>query len=576
MKARQKKETDPWDADLSQTPALPKDWEHWVSKVGVPENYMFYEYTRRKDKTGYCTFCERYVPIREPRHNQQGVCPRCRHTVQYKAIGKAGHVVTDRYIMYLLQRCRDGVMIRTFEGYRHYGKGRYTMPRCASWEVRRVICDPTGRPLRAYYWAVYKQQHTRWIKGSVAESRYTEYAGKVYGKTLPHLMANELKTTGLTDMIQWKGKVDPERYLSYWQKHPYIEKIVKAGLYELASECLWGYESYGYELDVRSTEPSLTKMLMLDKRLLKRLRDNDGGKAYLRWLQYEKCMRDPLSEETIAWLIQQNIAPRDIEFISHKMSVTQIRHYIQRQMQEGKMRLREVLTTWSDYLCMATRLGMDTDDEIIYRVRKLRQRHDELVQRCNNQKDLYIRAGEILKTYPHVEENCRHVKDKFEYGDERYTVIVPTRIEDVIREGRNLHHCVDNDKYWDRMEHKESYVLFLRRTSEADKPHYTLEVEPGGTIRQVRTKFDRQEEDLGDAMDFLRCWQEVIAKRLTDKDRDLAKRSEMLRIQDLAKLREQKVLIRGGELAGKLLADVLSKDLLVNVRNVQGQMKIAA
>ena len=143
--------------------------------------------------------------------NQHGICPRCRHTVQYKAIGKAGHVVTDRYIM----------------------------------------------------------------------------------------------------------------YLSYWQKHPYIEKIVKAGLYELASECLWGYE-----LDVRSTEPSLTKMLMLDKRLLKRLRDNDGGKAYLRWLQYEKCMRDPLSEETIAWLIQQNIAPRDIEFISHKMSVTQIRHYI--------------------------------------------------------------------------------------------------------------------------------------------------------------------------------------------------------------------------------------------------------
>ena len=33
---RHRLETDPWDADLAQVPALPKDWTRWVTKVGVP------------------------------------------------------------------------------------------------------------------------------------------------------------------------------------------------------------------------------------------------------------------------------------------------------------------------------------------------------------------------------------------------------------------------------------------------------------------------------------------------------------------------------------------------------------
>ena len=33
--ARHKKETDPWDAAMALVPPLPKDWDRWVSKVGV-------------------------------------------------------------------------------------------------------------------------------------------------------------------------------------------------------------------------------------------------------------------------------------------------------------------------------------------------------------------------------------------------------------------------------------------------------------------------------------------------------------------------------------------------------------
>ena len=131
------------------------------------------------------------------------------------------------------------------------------------------------------------------------------------------------------------------------------------------------------------------------------------------------------------------------------------------------------------------------------------ERHDELVSRCQD-KDLAIRAGKILEKYPHVEKVFSSIKDKYEYSDENYMVVVPSCIEDMLHEGDNLHHCVaDSDRYFDRINRQEAYILFLRKADAPEKSFYTLEIEPGGTIRQKRTFYDRQEKDIEDATPFL-------------------------------------------------------------------------
>ena len=53
LERRHRKETDPWDAELAQTPPLPKDWERWVNKVGIQENYIFYDYRKGGARYGY-------------------------------------------------------------------------------------------------------------------------------------------------------------------------------------------------------------------------------------------------------------------------------------------------------------------------------------------------------------------------------------------------------------------------------------------------------------------------------------------------------------------------------------------
>lgn len=54
----------------------------------------------------------------------------------------------------------------------------------------------------------------------------------------------------------------------------------------------------------------------------------------------------------------------------------------------------------------------------------------------------------------------------------------------------------------------------------------------------------------------------VLSKRLSKKDLQRAKKSKVLRAQELEQMRTDNVLIRVGDLAGERLADVLMRDLM--------------
>ena len=189
-------------------------------------------------------------------------------------------------------------------------------------------------------------------------------------------------------------------------------------------------------------------------------------------------------------------------------------------------------------------------------------------------------AEKMAEKYPNVDGICRELQKKYTYAEEEYMVVAPENIFAIIKEGRMLHHCVGNDgsgeRYYERMERRESFILFLRRTDEPEDPYYTLEIEPDGTVRQKRTLFDRQHEDIEQATDFLRRWQKVIAERLTGRDLKLAAESRILREKEFIQLKKDRVIIHTGHLAGRLLADVLMADLMENTDSIQSPALAAA
>lgn len=152
---------------------------------------------------------------------------------------------------------------------------------------------------------------------------------------------------------------------------------------------------------------------------------------------------------------------------------------------------------------------------------------------------------------------------KYEYKYRNFQIIAPQRVEDILEEGSELKHCIiGKDTYYERIAKRESYLLFLRKIDAPEKPYYTLEVEPNGTVRQKRTYYDRQNADIEQAKVFLLRWQKQLTKKLNKEDKILAFKSRDLRKKEIEELRKNKVKVNGFGYRGKLLADLLEEDLM--------------
>ena len=191
----------------------------------------------------------------------------------------------------------------------------------------------------------------------------------------------------------------------------------------------------------------------------------------------------------------------------------------------------------------------DMTDDLVTRPRELKRRHDEIMEEIRKQqiiedirrnKELAEqRERELKEKFPDAEKNLREVKGIYEYQNETYKVIVPEKLTDIMLEGQALHHCAGaTDRYYDRIQSRETYIFFLRRASEPDTPYYTLEVEPGGTIRQHRTYLD-EETGIEQIRGFLREWQKIIKQRLTQQEKELAKISKVKREENLEELKRK-------------------------------------
>ena len=431
------------------------------------------------------------------------------------------------------------------------------------------MCNETGRVIydknltdTQYYYGRYKQRGYRWIKGYPSYSFFygyndykLNYAGAVYKRTVPALSRHILNRTGLPQLISTGYKISPNDYLSGLAEAPYLERFIKAGLKHLTLDAL------NCRIEV-SESHSLAKSLGIDGNRLGRLRNNDGGELFLIWMRYEKKKRKNIVDSVICYFEEQDIRPENIKFIQDRMSELRICNYLKRQYALTNRPPLELLSTWQDYLNMSKRLKRDITLEIFYKPKNLVESHDEVLQLCED-KNITLQAVDIAKVYPDVDAICESIKEKYEYRDQKYVLLIPNRIEDIIQEGRALRHCIRfSDDYYERIQRRESYIAFLRKADQPEKAFYTLEFEPDGTVRQKRTSGDRQNVDFNQAVSFIKKWQKAIQPRLTEEDYRLAKVSASLRVEEFKELRKKNAKVWHGHLAGMPLADVLEADLM--------------
>lgn len=563
LEDRERKIFAPWDKELSQTPNLPKDWNSWLRRTGITQHYLFYHYDKKGAKTGYCTRCGHTVPIKNPKNGLIKNCECCRGQVEFKSYGKMPNVFySDSEYAYIIQKIKSGYVLRAFNCCISLYKENPYKPTYLNHEFKRVFFDSDFNIISEYLYTNWKNRLTRWVKTNAPYYYGYPYKGKLYTKNLPYV--DSIKYSGLYEIAK-NNCVSPIEYIRFYKLYPGIEKLPKAGLFRLADEIY----TFRKEVDCLNENVELNKILGINKAMLKTLRRINGGELAIEWMQFFEQRHKGYEDDVISFFQDQNIYPKKIQFITDRMTERKIAKYLKKQLiLNPKETANSLIGIWQDYCSMAKRLNYNMTLEINYMPKNLFFRHNELIEKLGkNGAELASQALAILEKYPNVDQIIPSLK-KYEYKGKKYSVISPRSIEDILNDSETLNHCVAKspDRYFERINNRESYILFLRNTGAEDKPFYTLEIEPNGTVRQIRSYYNEQGKDIKKIKAFLLLWQKEISKVLTSEDCELGVSSNEKRIKDYIELRNKKIKINGGVYRGKLLADVLEKDLLMNTK----------
>lgn len=556
---KERRQQEPWDRDMASIPEIFPSFYPWMERDGHSKHYIFYEYGQKGAREGYCSRCRRQVPIEKPRHNKKGRCTKCGAGITFKAASKIQTLSTEWYNAQVIQRIKGGIVIRTFSQYQYYRNTVYNFPHIITKEVERILVLDTGK-IKRYYYGLYKNKFHRWIQDSqylpVKHTYYTDCTTKLYKRNLTALKKNTLKKSAI-DL--WEVlPTDTASYLAIEAANPAVEKLARIGMFRLAKDFI-NKGSNGGLLDKEQTE--LAKMLKIDPARLKRLKAVDGKAEHLQWYQYEKMNNTIWPDEMIRDFGNSGFDHETFDFIPTRISLVKAWHYLKKQSQMSGLTMNHALVTWRDYINMAAENKMDVKNDMICRPKDVHAAHQRLIM-LSQGREMEKEAKGLEKKWPQV-NNVLSGLQKFEYADNKYVILVPKSILDIVREGHALQHCVHTcDFYFDRIQRHESYLFFLRRASAPDIPWYTLEVEPSGNIRQKRTTGDNQGMDLEEAVAFLKKWQREFSRRLTREEKRLGEQSDQARLREYAKLRKDGNKVWHGRLAGQLLADVLEKDFM--------------
>lgn len=135
---------------------------------------------------------------------------------------------------------------------------------------------------------------------------------------------------------------------------------------------------------------------------------------------------------------------------------------------------KRIIQTWKDYLDMAQKLGYDLTEPTVVMPKDLQQRHDTAAELTGE-----LHRLDEMKRY---KARRRMLEKKYGFAMDGLRVVIPNSGEEIVREGRTLHHCVGG--YAARHIDGTTTILFVRKRRTPGRSFLTVELaEERGKIK---------------------------------------------------------------------------------------------
>lgn len=450
-----------------------------------------------------CTACgETFEAVRGnyPRgklHHERCNCPNCGRDLEGIAVGKYSYRMTSlatRIKTAVLRVLPDGALqIEAGQAMRRFThdelvgeivwrpEKRYYFRRGAvqAWTIRIAewSCDGNHR----YRWDAPKT-----VPDAFAPAPLADYWGEYTIVGLPHAFGHDAwKYCQMESFYHYQYEADivqdwttgqraePARYLvwylAWYALHPTIEMAVRCNLQGAVAELIQDGKKNARLLDWAGRTPAaLMRMDKQDARFFFKngldfgdLRDwrEVSGKTTLT--RYFEMVDQAGGKDNARELIAAARAA--------KVSFGRALHYVKSfrtRCARNQPPMQTVIQVWKDYLSMAGQLGYDLRDETVRMPKDLTDRHDAAAALIRHQ------ASE--KEQKRYKKRRAALEKQFAFDMDGYVILVPTCAQEIVEEGKTLHHCVGG--YAARHINGSATILFLRRARKQARSYLTIEL----------------------------------------------------------------------------------------------------
>lgn len=515
------------DALMKQIPKPPEELKDWIFNLTGGKDFAFYD----KDNDNYAFTCckGKRRRLKGRKHNEEVTCPYCKKKVIVKKRNQS--IRQEEKVLVIQPGAGTGVM-RYFNLAIYWGIYGREME---AEERVRILLDGRRKPV------FYEQYGYFDIKSNPQNRRDYGRVTWLYDAGIEEALKGTLYETWAPLLKMMHGHRSTYNSWLYeptsgYYRHGLIEYLLKGRFYRLLEEYNW----WRWEHTINATGKTIEEVFKIkDRQRINRIRENDGGILYVKWMQWSDRHKAKISEKAMEWLVRNDVTP-DAKYLLLYFSPESAMNYIERQRKESYpgMSVERIIDQYENYIGMCKELRKKCSDEMIYKPRELKRRHDEAVLECEQRK-AELEASKYAEKFPEAETVLKEIREDFEYKGDTYRIVVPRHVVDIVLEGRALHHCAGaTDRYFDRIAQHETYIVFLRENKDPEKPFYTVEVEPGGTIRQHRGAYD-EEPGIEKIKPFLRMWQKEIKRRMNDAAKERARISAIKREKNIEELKEK-------------------------------------
>lgn len=504
--------------ECAQWEALPlyNDFKTWAA--GLFDVIAYRACIEEGSKKRYTAFCECGKTF-EPPTRKSGtyvVCPHCGRRVRLRDVRRSSWW-GDHKIVALLQKCSVGYMQRIFLVYkrsRFYKDGTATVEIDFEEEQRDVVGVDGFKDGR--FLSYHQKRGTDWY---IAGAGYVHGSGwcawraedgpmETFPGNLDEVLAGGKFQYSQLALAAAHQKVNPFDYLRRYENYPEVERLYKAGLYKFAWEYMTKHVERGRNAWAYLTSPKDYGLVTQGD--FAEAAEKDYGIAEL---MARKRIRgwefSDADEKAAAVAFMREVNWQQGDRFEHSFITNRSLFGYWREQREGyrgrnqteEYALQNFFVDYNDYVTCCIELRYDLTDTAISRPHNFQEMHDRVTSLVWD-----LRAKREAEKLKGVQAVYEQLHDLIEWTDGKLLVRMAHDAGDLIREGREMQHCVGT--YGRRVAEGQCFILFIRRAAEPDKAFYTVEIKPdltGLKIVQCRgyRNNDRSPEERAEVEAFL-------------------------------------------------------------------------